>query len=461
MNLTVNIKDFGAVENVSLLQTQNIQSAIDHCFEKGGGTVVIPSGTFITGDIRLRSNVTLYLSQNAILKGSTDPEDYFNYLNDKIQPLTKEQITNAPYTHDITVLYKTEYVEDDPDYKCKRTPGSRWNNAIIRAIDAQNIKIIGEAGSVIDGSNCFDELGEEHFRGPHGMTLFNCNDITLCGYTIQNTGNWAHNLLFCQNISVENITALAGHDGFDASVCNNLTIKNSSFFTGDDCVAGFGNVNVLVSGCVLNSACSAMRFGGRNVYVEKCNIYGPGKYSFRGCLTDEQKRNMVPSPTVTGRNNMLSAFTYYASFSLPINTPPGNIVISDCTITNADRFLHYNYSGNEIWQRNKPLCNIEFKNIKATGVSMPLTAYGDSNTKIDLTLENVSISLREGYEDIDLLHICNYKNVTLNNVSVQNLKKPHAIRAWSKGNISVENCTGFDTENAVVYTNEDFNCDII
>ena len=68
---------------------------------------------------------------------------------------------------------------------------------------------------------------------------------------VADSANWAHNLLFCSNITADNITVEAGHDGFDASVCDNLTIRNSAFYTGDDCIAGFGNVNVLVENCTL------------------------------------------------------------------------------------------------------------------------------------------------------------------------------------------------------------------
>jgi len=440
MKITVSAKDFGLKAESEALQTKAVQDAIDYCFEKGGGVVEIPEGEYHIGDIRIRSNITLHLLEGAKLLGSTNPEDYFHYKNDKVEPLREDQITDAPYIHLSTIHGETKYVENKPEYRFRRIPGSRWNNAIIRAIDAENIKIIGEAGSVIDGCNCFDDVGsEEDYRGPHGITFFNCRNIELKGYTIQNTGNWAHNILFCDNIDVDGITALAGHDGFDAFVCHNLRIRNSNFYTGDDCIAGFGNVNIHVLECVLNSSCSAMRFGGTNMLVERCHIYGPGKYCFRGSMPYEERKSRAPSPTIGARNNMLSAFTYYADYSMPINTQPGNIVISDCTIDMADRFLHYNYSGNEIWQKNVPLESIEFRNIKAESVSMPITAYGDKDIQVSLKLKNVEITMREGFEDIDLVHVCNYDNITLENLSVPNYKGDCLIRKWSDGEITLNN----------------------
>ena len=439
MGTTVNAKDFGLEKNLKKLQTKEIQDAIDYCYKNGGGIVEIPEGTYYVGDIRLRSNITLYLYAGSKLIGSQNPEDYFNYINDEVEPLADSQITNAPYVHLATIHGETAYVDNKTEYRFKRIPGSRWNNAIIRAIDAQNIKIIGEKGAVIDGANCFDEIGEEEYRGPHGITFFNCRNIEFKGYIIKNIGNWAHNLLFCDNIIFDGITVYAGHDGLDASVCNNLKIVNSEFYTGDDCVAGFGNVNTYISDCVLNSSCSAMRFGGTNALIERCNIYGPGKYCFRGSMTHEEKRNSAPSPTIGARNNMLSAFTYYGDYSLPIEVQPGNIIISDCKIDMADRFLHYNYSGNEIWQKHRPLDNIEFRNVKATGVSVPINAYGSKEVPVDLTLKNVEISLREGHEDISLIHACNYNCIKLENVSVPNFKGDCIVKKWSEGQIIFNN----------------------
>ena len=76
-----NIRDYGA-KFADTVQTKAIQTAIDDCFLAGGGRVVIPCGIYLTGGLRLRSNVQLYLESGAILKGSRDLEDYMGYLED-------------------------------------------------------------------------------------------------------------------------------------------------------------------------------------------------------------------------------------------------------------------------------------------------------------------------------------------------------------------------------------------
>ena len=169
--LTVSICDFGAQSNVEL-QTTAVQAAIDRCFLNGGGEVIIPEGEYLIGGIRLRSNVTLHLMKNAVLKGIRNPEEYYGYLRDSIEPLGKEQITDVGYVGLWTIHGETEYDETDSRYRFKRIAGSRWNNALIRAINAENVAIVGEPGSVIDGDNCYDEIGEENYRGPHAIGFF-------------------------------------------------------------------------------------------------------------------------------------------------------------------------------------------------------------------------------------------------------------------------------------------------
>jgi len=330
-----------------------------------------------------------------------------------------------------TIHGETEYDEQDERYRFRRLPGSRWNNALIRAIDAENAAIIGDAGSCIDGSNCFDAVGEELYRGPHAITFFNCRNIILSGYSIRDSANWAHNMLFCENISMDHVSVYAGHDGFDAFSSENITITDCEFCTGDDCVAGFGNVNVRIAGCSMNSSCSAMRFGGTNVLVKDCKIFGPGEYCFRGILTPEDKRAGKESAR-PGRN-MLSAFTYYADFSMPIPEIPGQIVIRDCTFENVDRFLHYNFSGNEIWQRYRPMHDITFENIKAADVGMALNAYGREDMPLTLTLRNVELSVRGDAKPDTLVKAAHCKYVLFENVKIENFSGDCLVRTLTDG----------------------------
>ena len=438
MNKIHNIRDYGAVGDGVTYDTAAIQRAVDTCFDNGGGEVVVPAGAYLTGDITLRSYVTLHLLSGAKLVGSRNTADYFNYRNDKYAPMNPDDINDEGW-------HRQNMGESNPGVRSRvQVSGCRWSNALIRAWDSENFAVIGEEGSVIDGMDCYDEMGEEGYRGPHGMSFYRCENITLKGYTVQKTGNWAHNTVFCENIQVEGVTVLAGHDGIHMSGCSNIVIKNCNFYTGDDSIAGFGNLNVTVSGCEINSACSAFRFGGTNMLVTNCHIFAPARYGFRGAMTPEDKASSSPSPTSGIRNNMLSAFTYYSDYSLPIEHQPGNIVMEDCKIEMADRFLHFNFSGNERWQANRPLADITFRNIKADGISMPITAYGAKDVPFKLTVANTEIGIREGADITSLVHACNCESVKLRGVKLDGFNGDCLVRAWSdipvKADVSGADC---------------------
>ena len=427
------ILENGAKPGIQELQTQCIQKTIDEVFLAGGGEVTIPKGRYRIGGLRLRSHVTLHLLEDAVLEASRDPEDYFILDNDTVEPFPKELIVheglygkrNEPLVH----LY-----------------GHRWHNAIIRACFAKDIAIIGEAGSIIDGMNCYDEGGEEQYRGPHGISIIKCDHIVLRGFTIQNSGNWPESIWWSSDLLCEYLTNLAGHDGVHFTSCEDVIIRKCSFYTGDDCIAGFDNQNVLVEDCEINTACSAFRFGGTNVLVHHCHIFAPARYTFRGVLTKEEKKlGINKEGNENKRYNMLSIFTYYADFSTTIRCVPGNIVIRDCLIEGADRFLYFNYSGASIWQQNRPLGNITFENLDVRDLSMPLTAYGDSDQPCDVTLKRVNISLRQGFEDLVFINAANFNRITLQDVRFSNSTSQVLAKIWpGNGNqeICTENVTG-------------------
>jgi len=72
----VSIATVGAVGDGVTLNTPAIQKAIDQLATNGGGTLVIPRGEFLTGAIFLKPGVNLHLDQGAVLKGSTNLENY-------------------------------------------------------------------------------------------------------------------------------------------------------------------------------------------------------------------------------------------------------------------------------------------------------------------------------------------------------------------------------------------------
>jgi polygalacturonase len=70
------IKQFGALGDGIKLNTYEINQAIEACEAEGGGKVIIPQGIWLTGPIRLRSNVNLHLEEGALVLFSSNMDDY-------------------------------------------------------------------------------------------------------------------------------------------------------------------------------------------------------------------------------------------------------------------------------------------------------------------------------------------------------------------------------------------------
>ena len=399
-------------------ETQALQRKLDDCFLLGGGTVEVEPGVHRVGGLRVRSGTTLLLRSGAVLKASRDPADYDILPKDAVEPVPVGDFAPG-------VVWQPAATRKTNDHLLKSA--SRWNNAVIRICRAHDVKIIGEPGSAIDGCDSYDPLGEEGFRGVHGISVHDSERLEFRGYEIRNTGNWAHSVWRCRDLSFSDLTILGGHDGIHFCSCDRVDIDRCTMKTGDDCVAGFDNEDVSVRDCDFNTACSAFRFGGRRVVIERCRCHGPGEYPIRNTLPKEDQISGSHGAPGAGRRTMLSLFTYYADFTLSVRHEPGDIVVRNCTLENAERFLHYNFSGNEVWQKGRPLSSLRFEDCEARGVGMSLCAYGDAAHPLSLDLERCRFAFAPAQaEFVRGAHIASLR---LRDVSVEGVSGP-CVRSW-------------------------------
>jgi len=405
---TYNIRDYGACTS-DKLQTAKIQKAIDDCFLAGGGRVVVPCGVYLTGSIRLRSRVELYLESGAILKGSRNPEDYFGYVDDKLEPVTIEPIGNTSATGRSAVST------------------SRWSNGFIRAFDAENIAVIGEKGSYIDGQNCFDPEGEEYYRGPHGMSIWRCKGIRLEGYTFLNSSNWCHAIFQSQDITIRNISIFGGHDGVDVRTCDNILIEDCDINTGDDAIAGFDNHDVIVRNCKLNSACQSVRFGGNNVLVENCSSEDR-HFGFRHHLSDDAKRCGALSDEDC-RHESIVAFSYYCDHRAQLRKPAENIVFRNCHFAQVRELVRLEFDGLHRWCCNRSMREITFEDCSFAEMIRPGALWGDANEKVTCRFKNARIVCREGYENEPLFVAANFEKIIFEDCVIEGYVEPTILAA--------------------------------
>ncbi len=222
------VTDYGARPDRDQLQTGAIQAAIDAAGRRGGGTVRIPRGRFLTGALKLRDNIRLVLDDDAVLQGSSNWRDYGQ---------------------------------------------GRWLDGLITAQDVRNVQIAGRGR--IDGADCHNPKGEEGFRGPHTMVLTNCRGIAIEGISPARSGNYAILCRECAEAEIRGVSVRGGHDSLHAQACTKFTVRDCDFRSGDDCLAGCDNLDFEVTGCKINSSCNGFRLGCVNLLVKDCTFWGP------------------------------------------------------------------------------------------------------------------------------------------------------------------------------------------
>lgn len=287
---TYNIIHFGAVADGKTVNTTAIQKAIDECNQNGGGTVEVPPGVFITGTFSLKSNVTLYLKNGAILKGSSDLKDYKSY----VMPEYGTNYYGIIYTKNAENVAITGMgIIDGND-----SVFFEWNKA--KKIDSLTSSFTRQKANyrkVMQGIGDGPVVPKER---PHQMVIFSeCKNVQVRNVSLLHSPFWTLHFADCDAVLVEGIrlwsNMLAPNaDGIDVTSCSNVIISNCDIRTGDDAIAitgynhhfeipGFSGVkktseNILVSNCNLQSASSGIRIGFldqntvRNIHVNNVNI---------------------------------------------------------------------------------------------------------------------------------------------------------------------------------------------
>jgi hypothetical protein len=150
----------------------------------------------------------------------------------------------------------------------------------------EDVEITGPG--TIDGNKVFDPKGEEKQRGPHTILLGRSKDITIRDLTIRDSANYAVMLEDCSKVDCRQLRVTGGWDGIHFRgardrPCRNVTITGCQLFTGDDAIAGRYWEDTLISNCILNSSCNAVRLIGpaKRLIIHDCLIYGPGLYEHR------------------------------------------------------------------------------------------------------------------------------------------------------------------------------------
>jgi polygalacturonase len=237
------IRTFGAQADDLKSDTIAIQKAIAAAGEAEGGTVLIPAGRFVSGPIKLASNVELRLAKGAVLAMSDQLADF------PVRGGRHESFISGDRLKDVCISGQGEIDGQ----------GESWWQAF--------------------------RAGRRDVRRPQMIFLSNCERVTLRGITTRNPPNTHCSLKDCREITIEGVTMLApdespNTDALNLSGVKNVRISRCHISTGDD------NIVFLTSG---RSADGSPKV--ENVVVSDCTL-GFGHGLSIGSYTSGGLRNL-------------------------------------------------------------------------------------------------------------------------------------------------------------------------
>jgi len=215
------IADHGALGDAQTVNTKTIQATIDQCAAQGGGVVIVPKGTFLTGAIFLKQGVNLRVEKDGILKGSANEEDY------------------------PTVKTRWEGIERE------------FTAALVNAVDLNGVELSGEG--TIDGSGDVwvdsykrqQQQPQDAKRSGYTPTLpprprlicfQNCRRVNISGLSLSNQALWCLHILYCEDVIVDGLNIRARHDipssdGIDVDSSRKVLITKCDIDVNDDCIS--------------------------------------------------------------------------------------------------------------------------------------------------------------------------------------------------------------------------------
>ncbi|MDX2048836.1 MAG: glycoside hydrolase family 28 protein [Chitinophagaceae bacterium] len=244
-----NITSYGARPDGFTNNTAAIQKAIDEASASGGGTVMVPRGRFVTGVIHIKSNVELYIHEEAVLLGSINRVDYG-------PSLKASALIVADNQKNISITGKG-------------------------LIDGQSDLLINDIYVKLRAGELYDDEWKEfnpwHQRRPSEknrpriIQFTGCDKVTVKNIRLQNSTAWVQDYKSCSNIIIDSIHVFSNtfwnNDGIDLTDCKNARITNCFINAADDgiCLKSSDRnsrcENIYIANCKVRSSASAVKFG--------------------------------------------------------------------------------------------------------------------------------------------------------------------------------------------------------
>jgi polygalacturonase len=260
-----NIVEQGADPSGKIKCTSIINNLIDSLFSSGGGTLFFPAGTFLTGPIVMKSNITLYLDAGTVVMFSDDFEDYLPMVPSRWEDIRVRNFKSQIYAYqceNISIRGDGHFEGQGKKWwdfmrsvNAKKTTGNKWQEIFEKENEALLLK-----NQYLRGKN--------NFLRPPMVTTYECKNVLIEGVSFSNPPFWTIMPAFSENITITGITIenpgnSPNTDGIDPSSCRNVHISNCHITVGDDCIviksgrdedgreAGKPTENITITNCTM------------------------------------------------------------------------------------------------------------------------------------------------------------------------------------------------------------------
>ncbi len=190
-----NIRTYGAVGDGRALDSGAINKAIEAAAQAGGGQVYLPAGDYLSGSIRLKSNISLYLEQGATIIATTDnPATAY----DQAEPSANTTFQDSGHSH--------------------------WHDGLIWGENLHDISILGPGK--IWGKGLLKDYAKDAKLANKAISLLRCRNVIIRDVTLQHGGWFAILATGVDNLTLDNLKIDTNRDGMDIDACRNVRVSN-------------------------------------------------------------------------------------------------------------------------------------------------------------------------------------------------------------------------------------------
>jgi polygalacturonase len=413
----------GAKADGTKLNTELINKTIDRLSAKGGGTLFFPSGKYLTGAVKLKSNITIELEAGATLLFSDNFDDYLPFVDMRYEGVMMKSFSPLFYAvdqHDITI--KGEGTIDGQ--------GKKWWAEFFRVmVDLQKngMKDLNKYQPMWDKANKdlnlynvtnddYKEVLDRRFFRPSFIQPIRCKNIKIEGIKIINSPFWTVNPEFCENVTIKGITInnplSPNTDGINPSSCKNVHISDCHISVGDDCIT-------LKSGRDLQAR--QLGVPCENITITNCTMLaGHGGVVIGSEMSGDVRKVTISNCVFDGTDRGIRIKSTRGRGGIVEEIRVDNIVMKDIKKEAIVLSLFYSKMDQEpVSDRTPVFRNIHISNLTGTKVNSAVSILGIEEMPIsDVTLNNINIQSESGIE-ANLV-----KNLELNNVRIDAKKGP-------------------------------------